>query len=362
MGHGRDTALQTASVSALRARLNRVKNLEFRSALDEFLGQKIPLQMGGMSDPFMPIEVQKRASFGLATVLRDFDHPYLVSTKSDLCGTNEYVSLFGESRAMVRFSMTGISDALRSEMDKGTPARARLLKAIESLSQRGVPTAVRIQPIFPGHEETAGRIIDEASAAGAKHVSLEYLKLPLEADREFSNEVSIALGGRPIEVYRMLGALRRGREYTLPSSYRIPHLLDLRKRARRLGMTVGLADNDLLHLGDGKSCCNGIDLHVPNISIFQANLTGVLKSTAPGQLVRFEDVTAFWSPTRDISPYLNSTARLPKNEEGHPSWMDYMRRIWSGQHRSQSPENYLGIVRHSDGEGHHFERVKTPFD
>lgn len=364
MGHGRDTNLQSASPTALARRLGRVENGQLASALDEFLAIKIPIQLGGMSDPFMPIERERSVTLDIIRTLRDFKYPYLISTKSPVVSEEPYLKILASSSVIVRFSVTGINAAMRNAVDRGTPGRETLFLAAQRLTQAGVPTAIRIQPLFPGHESEAEALLMQAAQAGIRHVSIEYLKVPLEADQNFGQAVASALGGRPINAFRTLGAQRFGREYTLPRSYRIPHLLHLRRLAHKLGLTVGLADNDLLHLSDGKSCCNGIDIHLPDINVFEANLTGALNNCKVGENIAFNVPNSSWAPERDVSPYFNSRARLPRTEEGKRTWSQYLVAMWEGSYGVHSPERFLGVQqvgRDADGQ-HIYVRRETEFD
>ncbi|MDP3315813.1 MAG: hypothetical protein Q8M47_07080 [Devosia sp.] len=131
MGHGRDGKLQSASVPAFRDRLKRVSRGEVASALDEFLEQRVPVQLGGMSDPFMPAEQDQRVTLGLINVLRNADYPFLVSTKSTLAAEDAYAGILAESKTLVRFSMTGIADGSRRSVDRGTPDRVKVLGRVD---------------------------------------------------------------------------------------------------------------------------------------------------------------------------------------------------------------------------------------
>lgn len=365
LGHGRAGRLQRASVDAFEARLTRVEGGEIKSALDEFLEQRIPIQLGGMSDPFMPVEPDALVTAGLMKVLRRYQYPYLISTKGNQISEDSYIEMLSESRVIVRFSITGISTKWRGAVDRGTPERIEVLRAIEKLTERGVVTSLRMQPILPGHEDAAREVISDAASAGARHVSLEYLKVPLEADRSFSDAMTMVLGNRPIGAFRALGAVRRGREYVLPLEYRLPHLLSLRMLARQRGMTVGLADNDLLHLSDGNSCCNGIATHLADVQVFRSNISSVLATSQPGDILGIERLAIEWMPKRDISPYLNSNARLPRSPDGQRGWPEYLQAIWRGDYGVHGPSGYFGIVATGafDDVGNPlYLREATPFD
>jgi len=352
--------MKMGSPSALGQRLRRAEAGVVHSALDEFLVAKTPIQFGGMSDPFGPIENKQGVALEFLKVLSDRDYPFMISTKSDLPSDENYLSVLKDCRTLVRFSITATSADTRSALDGGTPDRRSIYSCIDELSSAGIQTAVRIQPILPGHEDTAYSIIDAVAAAGAKHVSLEYMKLPIETGKTFNRTVELALGEPPKDLFNRLGGRRLGRETILSSAYRYPRLLDLGQHARNVGLTVGFADNDLLHMSDGNSCCNGMDLHVPSVSVFSGNILGAINKTSPGDILTFESIEKEWMPLGNISTYLNSKSRILSNK-----WSDYASLIWNGRHGIYRPDYFFGIVDtgRADDLGHIiYSRLHTVFD
>src|SRR5262249_43573645 len=69
--------IHEANPLALRKRLDRVAAGVCASALDEFLKVRVPVQLGGLQDPFTPRESIRKISFKLLEVLRDEDYPTL---------------------------------------------------------------------------------------------------------------------------------------------------------------------------------------------------------------------------------------------------------------------------------------------
>ena len=172
--------IHEANTLAFRLRLNRVAAGQYASALDEFLGARVPIQLGGLHDPFTLRERQSRVTYQLLRILCDANYPTLISTKGDLVAESEYISLLHEMNVIVRFSASGVSETFRSKIDRRCSSFSKTLENVAALTARGIKTALRIQPVIPGFEEEAIRMVGEAAVAGVQRISFEFLKLPKE--------------------------------------------------------------------------------------------------------------------------------------------------------------------------------------
>ena len=65
--------------------------------------------------------------------------------------------------------------------EPNTPASARRLSAIHTLTSMGKHVIVRLQPLIPWLlKEAQDELIPHVAECGAKHVIVEFLKLPVE--------------------------------------------------------------------------------------------------------------------------------------------------------------------------------------
>lgn len=343
-GYGRDEKLQIANPESLKKRLKRVADGVIRSALDEFIQMRIPFQMGGMSDPFSPVEIKERRTLQYIRILNEYDYPFIISTKSSLPGTIEYTDALGDSNGYVRFSTTVVSEKDRASIDKGCPPIREVADAAERLSALNIPVSFRMQPIIPGHEDNFDRLLALARNVGVKHISAEYLKVPLEANVNFSRPLLGLLGGEPIATYMKLGSRKQGSEYALPLSYRAAHLIYMRGETKAAGITFGFADNELLLHSDGGSCCSASDLYLRNASFFSANIVALAKKKMIGELITFDDFIGEWMPQSSIATYLNSKSRLEKTDVESAKWITYLRAIWGGNYGLYSPSYFDGVI------------------
>lgn len=341
-GSGRDAKLASADPAILRARLRRVRNSVIRSALDEFLERRIPIQFGGMSDPLMPLETKSHASLQIMHVLKDDGYPYLLSTKGDLLFEQPYIEALSDANTLVRVSFAGCSEELRSRVDRGALKFNTFLMHIDRLRVKNIKVGIRLQPLVPGQEQHAVEMLLRLPAGAVDHISVEYLKVPVSADKKFGAALLHYFGGSVISWYRAHNASLVGNEYVLPASYRKPHLELLRELCRSQGITFGYADNDLLIMSDGKGCCSGSDIYLRDSNIFQANTLGILKNNIKNSRDILEFATdEIWYPQKNISQYLNSKTRIYRNDGALKDWPSYMAASWQGTWGQYSPRYFL---------------------
>ena len=115
-GFGRKENFKTGNPNSLRQRMDRVAKGQIASALDEFISKRIPFQLGGMSDPFTKSEIKNRVTLDYLGILKDFNYPVIISTKSDLIMNQEYLDVIADSNVYVRFSTTIINEKFRSKI------------------------------------------------------------------------------------------------------------------------------------------------------------------------------------------------------------------------------------------------------
>lgn len=338
--------VKSANNSAFAARLKRIQNGRTASALDEFLEKKVPLQLGGLHDPFTNRENEYGVTLSLLTTLADHEYPTLISTKSDLPGSASYLSILKSMNVLMRFSAAAVPDVARPEIDRRCPDFNNILRVIERLSNEGVRTAVRLQPVFPGCEQDAFRMTRQAAMAGALQVSFEYLKLPKElTDREHLS-MNKALGFDLQERMKAIGLRGVGPDVTLVSEAKRPFLIEAQSLCHELGIRFGAGDTEFIPWSDGTGCCGSSDLLLGNAHQFAGNLTGLIKSArySKRRTIKFSELSTAWSPSHSIGNYLDSRSRQKLREDADLSnWMQLLGARWNGGHSPYSPDFFDGV-------------------
>lgn len=120
-----------------------------RSKWRELLTRRIPLRIGSMSDSFMWSDTKYKVTQELLKLLRYYQYPYIVFTRSDLVAHDEYLKLLDPKLGAIQFSMSSTNDALIKKIEPGAPSAKRRLAALQKLAESGFWTTVRINPVFP---------------------------------------------------------------------------------------------------------------------------------------------------------------------------------------------------------------------
>ncbi|MEQ8297405.1 MAG: hypothetical protein RIB55_13090 [Nitratireductor sp.] len=305
------------------------------------LERRIPVQLGGMTDPFSPWEERQQTTLKLLQILADHDYPTLISTKGTLISEPNYRAVLRKGNFYVRFSFTAADPLLAARLEPGVPSRERRLQAMATLAGDGASLGVRFQPLILGHEDPAVQLLPEIKAAGAKHVAVEYLKWPMEQSQHHSVLLSRHLPGH-LDSYIGLGARRVGREYVLPAELKVGRLSYLKRCAEELGLLFGYAENDLLHLNGFNSCCNAADLFLRDAHFFDDNILARLKTASTRK--SFDSVRPdVWRPKHDLLVYMNSHSR---NSEGPPNtnaWLSYLAAKWAAPPWRGGPSSFYGL-------------------
>jgi DNA repair photolyase len=326
-----------ADPKKLERRLRLLGDRPPQSALDELLARRVPIHLGGMSDPFSPIERKSETTLGLLRILREYEYPTLISTKGTMAAESPYSEILVAPNFVVQYSVTCGNDERSLALDFGAPATSERFKAIERLSSAGAKTAIRNQPLLPNQEDDAEGIVKRAASAGAKHISVEHLKLPIELDWRNKAALDRAAGMDLQRFYAAKGALRMGREWVLPVLDRIELTLELKAIANSRGLTFGAADTDLLHFSDGNVCCSGADLFGLGEG-FGFNYLRAVKSGIADDRISVGSLRHQWRPERSILEFVNSNSRL---HDGRVE--EFIRYRWNGVSNGPSPLMFYGV-------------------
>ncbi len=117
--------------------------------LRHVLEKRVPLRIGSMSDSFMWIDKKYGVTRELLKILKFYDYPYIIFTRSDLIAEDEYLGLLDKKLASVQMSISSLNSELTRQIEPGAPAPRKRLAALQTLAKAGFWTTVRINPLFP---------------------------------------------------------------------------------------------------------------------------------------------------------------------------------------------------------------------
>jgi DNA repair photolyase len=174
------------------------------------------IAIGTNTDPYQPIEKDRRTMRAVLEVLRDFNHPVAIVTKGTLILRDADILADMAAKGLVRvgISVTTLDPAIARAMEPRVPLPAARLRVIRQLSDAGIPVRVMVSPLIPAltdHELEA--ILDAAHDAGAVAASCIMLRLPQEVAGLFQEWLQTHFPDRAARVMNRVRALHGGRDY-----------------------------------------------------------------------------------------------------------------------------------------------------
>ncbi|MGB3407695.1 MAG: PA0069 family radical SAM protein [Jannaschia sp.] len=205
------------------------------------------IAIGTNTDPYQPIERDRRIMRGLLEVLRDHRHPVAITTKGTLVERDiDILTDMGPGLCRVGLSVTTLDDDLARKLEPRVPVPSRRLKAIETLARAGVTVRVMVSPVIPGltdHEVEA--ILRAARDAGARAASMIPLRLPLEVAPLFEEWLRTHTPDRARKVLNRVREFHGGKLYDAGFGTRMRgrgvHADLLQQRFHRACASLGLA-------------------------------------------------------------------------------------------------------------------------
>lgn len=142
-----------------------------------------PIAMGTNTDPYQPLEKDKRITCQILETLQRYQHPVTIVTKSQLILRDLPIlaEMAQDNLVHVGISVTTLDNELKRRLEPRTAGPAARLRTIEALAGAGIPTAVMAAPMIPAlNDSELEKILHSAHSAGAIHAAYILLRLPFE--------------------------------------------------------------------------------------------------------------------------------------------------------------------------------------
>ena len=174
------------------------------------------MAMGTVSDPYQPIERDRRITRAMLEVLRDFRHPVAITTRGALVERD--IDILGpmaaDGLASVAISLVTLDPALSRAMEPRAPGPQRRLRTIRRLADAGIPVRVAASPLIPAlTDHELEPILEAAAEAGATSASSIPLRLPGEVTPLFKDWLAAHVPDRAARVMNRVRELHGGRDY-----------------------------------------------------------------------------------------------------------------------------------------------------
>ena len=211
LGHSAGLDFETK----LYAKTNAAELLERELARKSYTPHVIAL--GTNTDPYQPIERERRITRSILEVLERTGHPVGIVTKSALVirDIDILAPMAARGLAKVALSVTTLDRRIARAMEPRATTPAKRLEAVRALSQAGVPVSVMVAPIVPGLTDSEiERILEAARDAGATEAGYVLLRLPLELKDVFREWLGSAFPDHAGRVISLLRSMHGGEDYT----------------------------------------------------------------------------------------------------------------------------------------------------
>ncbi len=207
------------------------------------------IAMGTNTDPYQPIERQRRITRSILEVLERTGHPVGIVTKSALVTRD--IDILGamaeRGLAKVAISLTSLDRKLARTMEPRAAAPHKRLEAMEALAKAGIPVTAMTAPVIPAlNDMELERLLDAARASGASEAGYVLLRLPLEVAPLFKEWLSAHYPDRADHVLSLTRSMRHGKDYDSAWGKRMrgagPYAWQIGRRfelaTRRLGLNA----------------------------------------------------------------------------------------------------------------------------
>ena len=169
------------------------------------------LAMGTNTDPYQPLEKDKRIMREILQILLEARHPVSIVTKSALIlrDLDLLRDLAQQQLVHVNVSVTTLSNELKTRLEPRTAGPAARLRAISALREAGIPTGAMLAPIIPFiNDHEVERLVSACADAGAQTMAYILIRLPLEVAGLFEEWLQIHY---PLKADRVMAAIRNTR-------------------------------------------------------------------------------------------------------------------------------------------------------
>jgi len=182
------------------------------------LGQKKwkpqTVAISGNTDCYQPAEKHFKLTRNCLEVLLEFRNPVGIITKNHLITRDiDILKEFSSINAVLAvISVTTLDPKLAGLMEPRTSRPYLRLRAIEELTEAGIPVMVLVAPVIPGlTDHEIPEIIRSTVDAGAIRAAYVMLRLPYAVSDLFTNWIEVHYPNRKNKILNRIKSVRKGK-------------------------------------------------------------------------------------------------------------------------------------------------------
>ena len=175
-----------------------------------------PICIGTATDPYQPVEAERRITRGILELLLECRHPLTLITKNQLVtrDIDLLAELARQSLVKVLVSVTTLDNQTKRWLEPRTSSGEARLRAVAALKDAGVPVGVLVAPLIPWiNDHETEQILERAAQAGADSANFILLRLPHEVAPLFVEWLQAHYPDRAERVLSTLRDARGGKLY-----------------------------------------------------------------------------------------------------------------------------------------------------
>ena len=193
-----------------------VKYLELELSKPSYRCEWIAL--GANTDPYQPIEKERKITRKLLEVMRRYKQPVGIVTKGSLVTRDIDIlaDMAKEQLAEVTISVTTLDNDLKRKLEPRAAAGEARLNAMKQLHDAGIPVGVLFAPVIPFiNDSEMETVLERARDCGANHAGYVFLRLPYEVKDLFSEWLTAHY---PLKKEHVLSLVTQARDGKLNNS------------------------------------------------------------------------------------------------------------------------------------------------
>lgn len=279
---------QVADIEEIKKLLHKAldENKETKNIIVEVLRHKVPLHLGGMSDPFQSREWDYKITYQLLELSKQYNYPIMISTKQ--CWLpDEYWQVLDPKIHAFQISLFSDDIEIIRQFETNTPTPDERIEFIKELHSKGFWVGVRIQPLV--HIDSALSLVQKVNGL-VNYITVEHLKI-CNDNRKRAEELFV-MSEHTKDDYKCTG-----RNYELKTEIKRSNIEMIKTVAT---CPIGCGDNDL-HESSDSNCCCGIDTINENFNNWLKYNSMNIKQTGRDD---------YWYPKNNCSSVFNSECRI----------------------------------------------------
>lgn len=207
------------------------------------------ISIANSSDPYPNLEAKTGLTRNCLEILSKQDCKIQIITKSNIVTRD--IDLLKRAPSMVSLTITTDDDDTAKLIEPNALSSSERLKAVKALTEKDIPTSVRIDPIIPFVNDKPESLIRTLALTGVKHITSSTLKITPENWKRL--KAAVPKTAEKLEPFYFERGEKWGRHLHLPKNFRFKLLKTISDLTKKHGLEFGTCREGLSNL-DTATC------------------------------------------------------------------------------------------------------------